>query len=384
MSYDRQIDQICPHIVVQEPLFLAADRMTIYPIRPIASIASIVIRLDGCTTVPPMGVSLPAQAVGSLDGPFTITSGVNDTLVVVVNQGSPQTIVVPAAVQTSAQHVAYYLNVALGPQGGISFSAAPNSNRVAFMTTTEGANTSVFFTSASTICPTIGFNTNRQFQGQNFVPGWTVISDPAALATQPNKLIVFDYPLLSGTEFVEINYSTTSQMCRRCGGTGVEFDWRIGAQGNVITVSDEALLIQELEKDFFTTLGSNQFHNWYGTQLLEQVGAKLTTGSFVQNLIVQDVYQAFSRWQQIKQQQQDKVGQVVTDAEFPYRLLSVALQQSNQDPTVVFVNITVQNRSTQPIQISRGIKIPQPTDLLGATQQQGFIRQSLSNYVLAQ
>ncbi len=381
MSYDRQIDQICPHYVVQEALFVGADGQTIYPIRPIASIASIGIRLDGNINVPPMGVNIPAQAVGSLDGPFTITTGVNDTMVVMVNQGPPQTVVLPASNQISANQVSYYLNIGLD---GVSFGAAPNSNRVSFMTILEGPSTSVFFTPASTLCATLGITTNRQYQGQQLVPGWSVISDPSALLTQPNKLIVFDAPLLSATEFVEINYTTTSQMCRRCGGTGVEFDWRIGAGGDVITVQDEALLIQELEKDFFTILGSNQFHSWYGTQLLDQIGAKLTSGNFVQNLIVTDIYQAFSRWQQIKQQQQDKVGQYVSDKEFPYRLLSVALQQSTQDPTVVFVNITVQNRSTQPIQISRGVKIPQPLDLLGSTQQMGFIRQSLSNYVLTQ
>ena len=50
---------------------------------------------------------------------------------------------------------------------------------------------------------------------------------------------------------------------------------------------------------------------------------------------------------------------------------------------MIFVNITVQNRSSQPIQLGRGLKLPQPIDLLGATQQTGYIRQSLSNYVLA-
>ncbi len=379
MSYDRQIDQLCPHYVVQEPIFLAADRMTVYPIRPIASLASVKIRLDGMISVPPMGVNIPAQAVGTIDGPFTITTGVNDTLVVQVNQSASQTVVLPASNGLSANQVSYYLNIALQ---GISFGAAPNSNRVSFQTTTEGVNTSVFFTSASTLCSTLGLKTSRYFSGQQLTPGWTAINDPSALASQPNRLILFDSPLLSGTEFVEIDYTTQQLYCRRCGGTGVESDWRIGVGGDVITVADEALLIQELQKDFFTILGSNPFHTWYGTNLLDSIGTKLTAGNFMQNLIVTDVYQAFSRWQQIKEAQQDKAGQYVSDKEFPYRLLSVSLEQSNEDPTVVFVNMTVQNRSTQPIQLTRGLRVPQPVDLLGATQQQGLIRQSLSNYVL--
>ncbi len=145
---------------------------------------------------------------------------------------------------------------------------------------------------------------------------------------------------------------------------------------------DEALLIQELQKDFFTIRGSNPFHTWYGSALLDTIGKKLTAGGFLQNLIVSDIYQAFNRWQSIKRQQEEKVGQFVSDREFPFRLLSVDLQQSTQDPTIIFVSITVQNRSSDPIQIERGLKLPQPIDLLGSTAQQGQIRQSLSNFVL--
>lgn len=377
MSYDRQIDQICPHYIVQEALFPWIDRQTIYPLRPIATIASVRLRLNGNIPVPSQGVALPAQAVGSVAGPFSITTGVNDTLIVSVNQGPQQTVVIPSSSQITADQVAYYLNLKLQ---GVFFQSA--GTQVSFLTTTEGRDVSVIFLPGSTLCPTIGFTINREFRGQQLVPGWTVISDKNALVRQPNRLIVFDLPLSSGTDFVEIDYTTTAMQCRRCGGTGVEYDWRLALNGDVITVQDEALLIQELQKDFFTLLGSNPFHPWYGTNLLDTIGSKLTAGGVIQNLIVSDIYTAFNRWQQIKQQQQQNVGQFVSDKEYPYRLLSVQLQQSQQDPTVIFVNITVQNRSTQPIQISRGLKIPQPLDLLGASQQTGLIRQSLSNYVL--
>lgn len=377
MSYDRQIDQICPHYVSQEALFPGADRQTIFPRRSIASIASVKLRLDGCIDVPSQGVNIPAQAVGAFDGPFNIIAGSNDTLIVSVNQSAPQTVTLGAATGLSANQVAYRLNLALQ---GIFFTAA--GARVSFMTTTEGASCAVFFQTGSTLCSTLGFKVNREFRGQQIVPGWTVINDPQQVGNEPNRLILFDMPLRSGTDFVEIDYTTTNQNCRRCGGTGVEFDWRIGRGGDVVTVQDEALLIQELEKDFFTILGSNPFHTWYGTNLLDSIGKKLTMGGFVQNLIVSDIYTAFQRWQQIKDQQQNKLGQTVTDKEYPFRLVGVQLQQSTQDPTVIFVNITVMNRSNQPIQIFRGIKTPLPLDLLGSTQQQGIIRQSLSSYVL--
>ncbi len=151
MSYDRQIDQICPHYVVQEALFPGADNQTIYPLRPIATIASVSIRIDGCTDVPPQGVQLPAQAVGGVVGPFTIVTGVNDTLIAKVNQGPLQTVVLPAQTQITADQVAFALNSSLQ---GVYFSSS--NGAVQFTTTTEGVNTSVLFATGSTLCASIG------------------------------------------------------------------------------------------------------------------------------------------------------------------------------------------------------------------------------------
>jgi len=377
MSYDRQIDQVCPHTVVEEALYLSSDRMTIRPLRPISSLNSVTVRLNGQIEVPSMGVPLPASSMGLKEGPFTIAQGVNDTFAIAVAQGATQTVTLPAGSKIPAERIAALFNSSFQ---GVLFSVM--GNKLAFKTLSDGRGASVFVRNTSTLATTLGIQTNREFRGQQNVPGWTLIGDPSALADRPTRLIVFDEPLRSGSCHVEIGYSTIRQECRRCGGTGVENDFRYSNDGEPVVIRDEALLLQELQKDFYTIRGTNPFHTWYGTALLETIGKKLTAGGFVQNLIVSDIYQAFNRWQSIKRQQEERVGQFVSDAEFPFRLLSVDLQQSTQDPTVVFVSITVQNRSNTPIQLERGLRIPQPTDLLGSTAQQGVIRQSLSNYVL--
>lgn len=377
MSYDRKIDQVCTHQVVEEALFVEQDRLTIRPLRPIASSASVSIFLNHAFDVPPMGVVIPAQAVGTKDGPFNITRGVNDTLVFKINQGALQTAVLPAANQLPIAQLAFLLNTQVN---GVVFSAS--GNKIAFQTTAEGDGASIFFTSASTLALTLGIPTNREFRGQLLVPGWTIVTDPNSIPQFPVRAIIFDQPLRSNSDFVEIDYSTINSECRRCGGSNVENDWTYDNSGEVIVVRDEALLIQEIQKDFFTLLGSNPFHTWYGTSLLDTIGKKLTSGNFIQNLIVSDIYQAFERWQQIKRQQEEQVQQTVTDEEFPFRLLSVNLQQSTKDPTVIFVEIDIQNRSQKPIQLTRGLRVPLPVDLLGSSQQQGIIRQSLSNFVL--
>jgi len=335
------------------------------------------VRLDGAFEVPSVGVASPGTSAGTKEGPFNIMQGVNDTFVVSVNQGAPQTAVIPTANKLPVDRLVDLLDRSFQ---GLSFELL--GNRIAFRTTSKGRGASVFILPTSTLAATLGIAVNREFRGQQVAPGWTLVSAPNTLPDRPLRLIIFDQPLRSGSDFVEINYTTTRQECRRCGGTGVENDFRYGLHGDPVQVRDEALLIQELQKNFYTIRGTNPFHIWYGTGLLETIGKKLSAGGLIQNLIVSDIYQAFNRWQSIKRQQEEKVGQNVSDKEYPLRLLSVDLQQSTQDPTVVFVSITVQNRSNDPIQLERGLKLPQPSDLLGSTAQQGVIRQSLSDFVL--
>lgn len=377
MSFDRQIDQVCPHLVTEEALYLGSDRMTVRPLRPISAATSVKVLLNNAIQVPSSGVFLPAKTSGSRRGPFSITAGA-DTLRFVVDQGAEQTVVLPALRDISASRMAALLNQQLQ---GIVFSVV--NDRLAFATREAGPAHSIFLKGTSTAAPVFGFAANREFRGIQNVPGWTLISDPTTLDTRPARLVVFDEPLRSGSDFVEISYVTLREECRRCGGTGVENDWRYDINGELVELRDEGLLIQELQKDFYTIRGSNAFHTWYGTNLIDAIGKKLSAGGFAQNLIVSDIYQAFNRWQSVKRQQEDDIGQFVSDREFPFRLLSVNLEQSSQDPTVLFVSVTVQNRSNDPIQLTRGLKLPQSLALVSSTSAGGTIRQSLSGTVLS-
>jgi hypothetical protein len=378
MSFDRQIDQICPHVVIDEALYVDSTRQVVRPIKPIASLDSVSLRLNGLLEVPSQGVMIPVQVQGSGLGPFNIKQGVNDTLVLRVNQGPVQTVTIPASALMPADKLAGYLNFGVT---GVQFTVV-NANYLQMQSSSVGYGATVWIDAASTLAPTIGLLTNHLYRGVNVNPGWSLILDPTSLPELPYRMIMFDAPLRSIGDFVELSYNTVRTQCRRCGGTGVEDDWRYGITGDTGEVRDEALLIQEIEKIMFTVRGTNVFHSWYGTTLNETIGKKIAFGNFVQNLIVSDITTTFNRWQSIKNQQQQIVRQTVTDKEFPFRLLSVQLQQSTQDPTVIYVLVTIQNRSNQPIQISRGLKLPQPLDLLGSTQQQGIIRQSLQQPVL--
>lgn len=381
MSYDRQLQQVCPHLVIEEALFLLDDRQTVRPLRPIASVASTRVRMNGELSVPSSGVHLPAQATSLKAGPYNIQGGVNDKLVLKVNEGDFQTLTVPAGTQLSPDLVVDRLNRQVQD---VTF-AVTSRRQVRMLSANTGRSSTLFIrASGSTAASVLGFQTDRGWRGQTTSPGWAIINDPNTLEDRPTRLVIFDEPLRGFDDYVELNYATVREECRRCGGLGIENDWTYDGHGKVVTVQNEDLLIQEIVKISYTVQGSNPFNPWYGTNIVNTIGKKLSASGIVQNMIVQDLYSAFARWQSIKRQQEEKAGQFVSDEEYPFRLLSVNLQQSDQDPTVIFVNAFVQNRSSKPIQISRGLQLPAPLDILGSTQQQALLAQSLPNYNLVE
>ncbi len=375
MSFDRKIDQICTHRAVEEALFLSSDYQTVRPLRPIASVVSTQVRINGLIDVPSVGVQAPAQVVTGKAGPYTITQGVNDRLILSIDGGPDQVIIAQDGKKIPTKDVIHNLNTSISEGTFEEFNG-----KIRLRTGSVGKRSLLHVKSGSTLASVLGLVEDRVFRGVKSIPGWSIVRDPNTLSDRPTRLIVFDQPLKGFSDYVELNYTTIRQECRRCGGLGIENDWIYGRQGNTIEVRDEALLLQEILKMMFTLRGSNPFATWYGTLLTDTIGRKLSAGGLIQNLISSEITTAFSRWQNIKKQQEEAVGQFVSDREFPFQLLSVSVEQSTQDPTVIFVNATVQNRSGQPLDISRGIRLPEPTDLLGDTSQQGVFRQSLNNF----
>lgn len=371
MSYDRKLEQVCPHLVVEEALFLNADRRSVRPLRPIASAASVRVRMNAEQEVGSTGYAVPAIAKGSLPGPFNIRVGVNDRLVVSVNGGPDQVLVAPTGFGINAVALAKALS---SSASGIAFKASRRFQVQAF-TGVRGAAARILFKTGSTLAPTLGLTVGRVYRGLDVFPSWSLITDPSTLSDRPTRLIVFDSRIDSATDFLEINYTTIRQECRRCGGVGIENDWQYTSAGGLIKARNAELLSQEVLKITYTEKGSNPFFPWYGTGLLEAIGKKISDHGLMQNLILSDLQEAFRRWQGIKRDQED-VPQFVSDEEFPFRLLVANLEQDPVDPTIIYVNAVVQNRSSSPIQISRGLQLPLPHDVLGSSVQDALLRES--------
>lgn len=373
MSYDRRLEQLCPHRVREDLVFVdPLDRQTARPLRPISSAQSVRIRLNDAFDVPSEGVNAPAQTRGSREGPFTLTPS-NGTFRVAINGGDVQTITLPPAERLSASRVSDQLNALLR---GLVFSAEGAFVRV--RTELEGVDSTFYILTGSPLASLLGFTSDRSYRGRMVAPGWTLVSDPATLADRPTRVVVFDEPLAGFRDFVAIDYVTLREECRRCGGLGVENDWSYGQDGLVLAVRDEDLLLQELQKVTLTVRGSNPFHPGYGSTLLERIGQKAVPQGIVQGVIASDVQQVFNRWQGLKRAQERDIGQVVSDEEFPDRLLGVEIQQSSTDPTVLFVTITVQNRSRRPIQLTRGLRLPSQLSLVSSPTRASLSAATLS------
>lgn len=379
MSFDRQIDQLCTHGVVEELLSINGDQRTVRPMRPISSADSVRVRLNRTLEVPSDGVYAPAITYGLREGPYSIKKSVNDKIVLDVAGYPLQTVTLPAIASIESSKLALLLNQNLK---GATFEVS-KTGALTLKSNQPGPDVTMMLRTGSTMATILGMKVNRQWRGRTIAPGWTLVSDPLTLSDRPTRLVIFDEELKTFEPVVEMDYVTVRQECRRCGGIGVENDWRYGKNGSVAEVRDEALLIQEMQKMVFTIRGSNPFHPWYGTSISEQIGSKITTTGVVQNLIMSDLQTAFRRWQLVKKQQEENVPQPVSDAEFPYRLLGVDVQQSRRDPTVVFVSMAIQNRTLgEPLVLERGLRLPQPIDILGSTAAQGVFRESLRNYTL--
>ncbi len=375
MTYDRQIDQVCTHQVVEEALPVGGDGRTVVPERPIASLDSVRVRLNGLLEVPPRGVALPAETLGRVRGPFATVTGVSDVLRVRVRAEAMQVLTVPSSPRISASQLAQLLNAQVT---GCRFFA--QNERLGMRSDARGRSATLYVPANSALGSVVGFASPRELRGVDVCPGWSLVRQEGQLDDIPKRLVVFDAPLPLSASFAELDYITRKQECRRCGGTGVENDWRYGTDGNTGEVRNEALLIQELLKDFYTELGSNPFYPKYGSELMGKIGSKLiNTAGGLQAAIAADLRLAFQAWQGVKKGQ-EQAGQPVSDEEFPYRLLDVSVELSPVDPTVIFVVITVQNRSLQRVDLTRGVKLPQSLALLGTSAALGVFRQSLTRF----
>jgi hypothetical protein len=155
---------------------------------------------------------------------------------------------------------------------------------------------------------------------------------------------------------VESRYTTMSTYCPKCAGENYLDDIIYGPSKDIVTVKDEYLLLQTLEKFIITQIDSNPYHTWLGTTLHTLVGSKITDVNLLKSKIYDDIKKAVDDLKSI-QAQYVKSGRPVSLGELFGNLLSVNVNQNEADPTTinVVVNFTAQS--------GRNLSLTQPVEL---------------------
>lgn len=168
------------------------------------------------------------------------------------------------------------------------------------------------------------------------------VRDP--LSEVPTTHILLREPNRLYNPIIEVRYVTIRTYCPKCAGLRYIDDIAYGPDQDAVTVSDELLLIQTLEKHIVTELESNPYHTWVGTTLHELVKTKITDIQLITSRIKDDINKAVSDLKKVQAQYQ-RTNRPVTRGELFGQLLEVDVRRDSQEPTTIhaIVRFTAQS-----------------------------------------
>ena len=371
MSYDFATERVCSHRIGPERVFLNSNDSTFFDLSKTPASDSATVQIDG-QNVPKSGLYTRAQVVFSNPEPYRLQSGKSDLLTVRVGQDTPRTVTLPPGNSVRAADIARVLSDAV-PE--LNFDVVNKRVIARTHTTFKGAAFSFpdprWTDKAESLISTsrilgamkqLGITPGRVGSGVKVFPGWKITVNPVSYYDQ--FIILFDEPIPNDSPVVTVIYQTVAQLCNRCGGTRLEYDYTVSKQ-SYETVQATDLLAQEVDKFMFTRIGSHWKWKWMGSGLSDRIGGKAETGlGSAAGLVSMDVSQAFATYQNIKQQQARSFPQQdVTDAEFPYSLDGLTAASPSDDPTTIVVNMVIRNRSRDYIPLTRIVNAPDPFQL---------------------
>ena len=368
MSIEVQIAFPCPHLVVEEPVVLGSDRQTLTPKAPMANQNSVRILANDRYYIPSMGLYSQAILVAAKPGPYRIRRcvdliGPDGNLITITSSGGTVSFRLPEGDRVTTAAVEKAIRIAVGTV--VQVGITPTGSVALVDINSVGANSFVRVEGKGATA--IGFTEQTGARGKMLYPPWQLVNrDTVAypsylrgLTPPATKYPMFVLPL-KGNPDIKVTYATLGEQCPRCRGTFVENDWRFNPQGEVILIDNENLLYQACMKALLTVKGSNPFHPFYGSSILDRIGSKLVGGALLQ--IQEDVRAALQNVRSVQSKQQQY--QIVTDKERLYAVLAVNVKPGN-DPTTVLVNVTVQNASAEPIALSIVFTVPGAVALAG-------------------
>lgn len=357
MSKEFSILARCPHETKEERVILSDNRKYLIPQQPIASTYSvrIIVNNDPNLRIPQSGLKIPAQLTSGNSGPFNIKAGSN--VLNIKTKDSNFVVNLPTGKRVSTDNVIRQIRSVTTDIG------AGNVNGHIYLADLKNIGKSSRIKVSGSVTSELGFDLQSGSRGRELFPSWRVVRDPDTDA----RFIAFKRNVKNNPIF-KVSYSVSPEFCLRCGGSFVENDYAFDINGQAILIENENLLNQAAVKIVFTLKGSNPFHPFYGTNILNRIGTKAL--SSVANIINEDVRRALSAMQRL-QREQAKYQPV----SFKEQLLSIESVQTipdPEDPTVFDVDIVLRNASNEPIKLTVFFTVPQVISRMAESQLRNF------------
>jgi hypothetical protein len=191
----------------------------------------------------------------------------------------------------------------------------------------------------------------------NFVPPsmYQVVNDPADPLKQM-KMIKFNNKWRSPTDYFEISYTTMSSFCSKCAGNNFFDDISYDVTGDIFTIENEKLLMQNVEKFIVTKINSNPFHLFIGTSIIDVIGTRLSNPNLLVTQITAEASKTLQKFQELQTKYQ-LTGRTITPGEILKSVNNITVTQNQNDPTIYDMNVAVTAQSGQTIEFTQYIKI---------------------------
>lgn len=174
------------------------------------------------------------------------------------------------------------------------------------------------------------------------------VVDPPLYIEMRNKIKAYDPQ-------IEVQYNTVAQYCPKCRGVRVLDDLVYTRDGNIRTVKDEALLIQNVEKYIVTKQTSNIFHKWLGTDLHNMIGSKIVDLDLLRSEVIEQINSAINKLQNV-QRQALGADLDLSDGELFGKLITIDIERTD-DPTVVLATAVFTAQSGRPLEYNQLIEL---------------------------
>jgi hypothetical protein len=132
--------------------------------------------------------------------------------------------------------------------------------------------------------------------------------------------------------------------------------FRIGASGDLETVTGLSKLSQDSVKILVTPTGSHRAIPWYGSSLSARATGAALLPDFLESEVTTAVVQALQNLQTL-QQQQEQTGQYLLPDEAINRIVDVSVGTQPGEPRQINVIVSIRTRSGQVLTERIGVQV---------------------------